>query len=52
MNKELLCDYEAPNIEIVEMVLENGIAFTVTKDGSEIVELEESTGDGWGEFYE
>ncbi len=48
MNKELLFDYEAPDIEIIEMVLENGIAYTVTHDGSELTEFEE--GDGWGVF--
>ncbi len=34
--------YEAPEIEIVEMVLENGIAFTIRHDGGfEIEDLEE-----------
>ncbi len=44
--KELLFDYEAPEIEIIEMVLENGIAFTIR--GSEIEMPEE--GEGWGDF--
>ncbi len=34
--------YEAPEIEIVEMVLENGIAFTIVHDGEfEMEELQD-----------
>ncbi len=48
MNKELLLDYEAPDVEIIEIVLENGIAYTLSKGGSE-VELPEE-GEGWGTY--
>ncbi len=40
--------YEAPELEIVEVVLENGIAYTLTKGGAEIDLPEE--GDGWGTY--
>ena len=39
--KELLFDYEAPNLEIIEMVLENGIAFTINHDSYDVEDLEE-----------
>ncbi len=38
-NKKIM--YEAPEIEIVEMVLENGIAFTLVHDTFEFEDLEE-----------
>ncbi len=39
-NKQI--NYEAPELEIVEMVLENGIAYTITHDGDfEFEDLEE-----------
>ncbi len=38
-NKKIM--YEAPEIEIVEMVLENGIAYTITHNTFEIEDLEE-----------
>ncbi len=38
-NKEI--KYEAPEIEIVEVVLENGIAYTIVHDTFEFEDLEE-----------
>ncbi len=37
--------YEAPEIEIVEMVLENGIAYTIVHDGGFEIEGLEEGGD-------
>ncbi len=45
-NKQI--NYEAPELEIVEVVLENGIAYTLTHDSFEIEELEE--GEDFGVF--
>ncbi len=47
--EELLCNYEAPELEIVEVVLENGIAYTLTHGGGfELEDLEE--GEDLGTF--
>ncbi len=38
-NKKIM--YEAPELEIIEMVLEQGIAYTITHDTFEFEDLEE-----------
>ncbi len=48
MKRNLSIIYNAPCIETIELVLENGIAFTITKEGSQIEGVEE--GDGWEDF--